>query len=147
MVILSYPTDTAKSLFQYYMHIIAHQAFNSGVLELISSPNCTVSVRNVYVRSNTNEYLLVKNNNKGENLEIPFQGIFAKQQWKKDPQGYPSRYFSLEDPNGGYRNFMYAITRDIRKNKDKSLKFTDSIKTSEGLKWKSLRLADDEQLD
>ena len=35
----------------------------------------------------------------------------------------------------------------IRKNKDKILKFTDSIKTSEGLKRKSLKLADDEQLD
>ena len=36
---------------------------------------------------------------------------------------------------------------DIRKNKDKILKFTDSIKTGEGLKQKSLKLADDEQLD
>ena len=36
---------------------------------------------------------------------------------------------------------------DIRKNKDKILKFTDSIETSEGLKCKSLKLADDEQLD
>ena len=36
---------------------------------------------------------------------------------------------------------------DIWKNKDKILKFTDSIKTSEGLKQKSLKLADDEQLD
>ena len=36
---------------------------------------------------------------------------------------------------------------DIRKNKDKILKFTDSIETSEGLKRKSLKLADDEQLD
>ena len=35
---------------------------------------------------------------------------------------------------------------DIRKNKDKILKFTDSIKTSEGLKRKSLKMADDEQL-
>ena len=35
---------------------------------------------------------------------------------------------------------------DIRKNKDKILKF-DSIKTSEGLKRKSLKLANDEQLD
>ena len=35
----------------------------------------------------------------------------------------------------------------IRKNKDKILKFADSIKTSEGLKRKSLKLADDEQLD
>ena len=30
---------------------------------------------------------------------------------------------------------------DIRKNKDKILKFTDSIETSEGLKRKSLKLA------
>ena len=36
---------------------------------------------------------------------------------------------------------------DIRKNKDKILKFTDSIETSEGLKRKSLKLANDEQLD
>ena len=36
---------------------------------------------------------------------------------------------------------------DIRKNKDKILKFTDSIETSEGLKRKSLKLADDEHLD
>ena len=36
---------------------------------------------------------------------------------------------------------------DIQKNKDKILKFTDSIETSEGLKWKSLKLADDEQLE
>ena len=36
---------------------------------------------------------------------------------------------------------------DIRKNKDKILKFTDSIETSEGLKCKSLKLADDEHLD
>ena len=36
---------------------------------------------------------------------------------------------------------------DIRKNKDKILKFTDSVETSEGLKRKSLKLADDEQLD
>ena len=36
---------------------------------------------------------------------------------------------------------------DIRKNKDKILKFTDSIETSEGLKQKSLKLANDEQLD
>ena len=36
---------------------------------------------------------------------------------------------------------------DIRKNKDKILKFNDSIETSEGLKRKSLKLADDEQLD
>ena len=35
---------------------------------------------------------------------------------------------------------------DIRKNKDKILKFTDSIETSEGLKQKSPKLADDEQL-
>ena len=36
---------------------------------------------------------------------------------------------------------------DIRKNKDKILKFTDSIETNEGLKCESLKLADDEQLD
>ena len=36
---------------------------------------------------------------------------------------------------------------DVWKNKDKILKFTDSIETSEGLKRKSLKLADDEQLD
>ena len=36
---------------------------------------------------------------------------------------------------------------DMRKNKDKILKFTDSIETSEGLNRKSLKLADDEQLD
>jgi len=36
---------------------------------------------------------------------------------------------------------------DIQKNKDKILKFTDSIETSEGLKQKSLKLANDEQLD
>ena len=35
---------------------------------------------------------------------------------------------------------------DIRKNKDEILKFTtDRIETSEGLKRKSLKLADDEQ--
>ena len=32
---------------------------------------------------------------------------------------------------------------DIRKNKDKILKFSDSIETSEGLNRKSLKLADD----
>ena len=36
---------------------------------------------------------------------------------------------------------------DRRKNKEKILKFTDSIETSEGLKRKSLKLADDEQMD
>ena len=36
---------------------------------------------------------------------------------------------------------------DTRKNKDKILKFTDSIVTSEGLRQKSLKLTDDEQLD
>ena len=36
---------------------------------------------------------------------------------------------------------------DIRKNKDKILKFTDNIERSEGLKWKSLKLANDKQLD
>ena len=36
---------------------------------------------------------------------------------------------------------------DIRKNKDKILKFTDSIETSEGLNRKSPKLADDEQLN
>ena len=36
---------------------------------------------------------------------------------------------------------------DIRKNKDKILKSTDSIETSEGSKRNSLKLADDEQLD
>ena len=36
---------------------------------------------------------------------------------------------------------------DIRKNNDKILKFTDSIETSKGLNRKSLKLADDEQLD
>ena len=36
---------------------------------------------------------------------------------------------------------------DIRKNKDKILKFTDNIETREGLKRKSLKLANDERLD
>ena len=36
---------------------------------------------------------------------------------------------------------------DIRKNKDKILKFTDNIETNKGLKRKSLKLANDEQLD
>ena len=36
---------------------------------------------------------------------------------------------------------------DTRKNKDKILKFTDNIETSEGLKRKSLKLANDERLD
>ena len=36
---------------------------------------------------------------------------------------------------------------DIRKNKEKVLKFTDSIETREGLKRKSLTVANDEQLD
>ena len=36
---------------------------------------------------------------------------------------------------------------DIRKNKDKILKFTDNIETSAGLKRKSLKLANDERLD
>ena len=44
----------------------------------------------------------------------------------------------------GIRNQQIS---DIRKNDDKILKFTDSIETSEGLKRKSLKLADDEQLD
>ena len=45
----------------------------------------------------------------------------------------------------------FGITKqqisDIRKNEDKILKFTGSIKTSEGLKRKSLKLANDEQFD
>ena len=36
---------------------------------------------------------------------------------------------------------------DTRKNKDKILKFTDNVETSEGLKRKSLKLANDERLD
>ena len=36
---------------------------------------------------------------------------------------------------------------DIRKNKEKVLKFTDSVETSKGLKRKSLTVANDEQLD
>ena len=36
---------------------------------------------------------------------------------------------------------------DVHKNKDKILKFTDNIETSEGLKRKSLKLANDERLD
>ena len=36
---------------------------------------------------------------------------------------------------------------DICKNKEKVLKFTDSVETSEGLKRKSLMVANDEQLD
>ena len=36
---------------------------------------------------------------------------------------------------------------DICKNKEKVLKFTDSVETSEGLKRKSLTVANDEQLD
>ena len=36
---------------------------------------------------------------------------------------------------------------DIRKNKDKILKFTHNIETSEGLKRKSLKLANDKRLD
>ena len=36
---------------------------------------------------------------------------------------------------------------DIRKNKDKILKFTKNIETSKGLKQKSLKLANDERLD
>ena len=36
---------------------------------------------------------------------------------------------------------------DTGKNKDKILKFADSIETCEGLKCKSLKLADDKQLD
>ena len=39
------------------------------------------------------------------------------------------------------------LISDIRKNKDKILKFTDSIETSEGLKRNSLKLADHEQVD
>ena len=35
----------------------------------------------------------------------------------------------------------------IRKNKDKILKFTNSVKTSEGLKQKFLKVSNDEQLD
>ena len=35
----------------------------------------------------------------------------------------------------------------IRKNKDKILTFTDNIETSEGLKRKSLKLANDERLE
>ena len=36
---------------------------------------------------------------------------------------------------------------DVWKNKDKIIKFADSIETSEGLKRKSLKLTDDKQLD
>ena len=39
------------------------------------------------------------------------------------------------------------LISDIRKNKEKVLKFTDSIETREGLKRKSLTVANDEQLD
>ena len=39
------------------------------------------------------------------------------------------------------------LISDIRKNKEKVLKFTDSIETREGLKRKSLMVANDEQLD
>ena len=36
---------------------------------------------------------------------------------------------------------------DIRKNKEKIMKFADNLETSEGLKRKSLKVARDEQLD
>ena len=36
---------------------------------------------------------------------------------------------------------------DIQNNKDEMLTFTESIETSEGLEHKSLKLADDEQMD
>ena len=36
---------------------------------------------------------------------------------------------------------------DIRKNKEKIMKFADNLETSEGLKRKSLKVAHDEQLD
>ena len=39
------------------------------------------------------------------------------------------------------------LTSDIRKNKEKVLKFTDSIEIREGLKRKSLTVANNEQLD
>ena len=39
------------------------------------------------------------------------------------------------------------LISDIRKNKEKVLKFTDSIETRKGLKRKSLTVANDEQLD
>ena len=39
------------------------------------------------------------------------------------------------------------LISDIRKNKEKVLKFTDSIETREVLKRKSLTVANDEQLD
>ena len=39
------------------------------------------------------------------------------------------------------------LISDIHKNKEKVLKFTDSIETREGLKRKSLTVANDEQLD
>ena len=45
----------------------------------------------------------------------------------------------------------YAVSKqqisDIRKNKEKIMKFADNLETSEGLKRKSLKVAHDEQLD
>ena len=43
--------------------------------------------------------------------------------------------------------FSKQLICDIRKNKDKVLKFTDNIKTNEGLKQNSLKLANDKGLD
>ena len=44
----------------------------------------------------------------------------------------------------------YGVSKqisDIRKNKEKIMKFADILETSEGLKRKSLKVAHDEQLD
>ena len=45
-----------------------------------------------------------------------------------------------------YRVIKQQIS-DIRQNNEKIMKFADILETSEGLKWKSLKIAHDQQLD
>ena len=72
--------------------------------------------------------------------------------WIKDKQVIISPCSCL-DKGGKGTNLAqeFGISKQqisvIRKNKNKMLKFTDSIRTSKGLRQKSLKLADDEQLD
>ena len=68
---------------------------------------------------------------------------------KKDKQIIISRLNKGEKGTNLAREFDISKQQisDIRKNKDKILKFADNIEASEGLKRKSLKLANDKRLD
>ena len=57
----------------------------------------------------------------------------------------------MKGEKGTNLSIKYGIGRqqisDIRKNKEKIMKFADNLETSKGLKLKSLKVAHDEQLD